>query len=81
MFKNWYSEDWIFAGATLFLFVILPICFVGFALGADYLECQNTADILDLEAQWRVFGGCFIEIEEAKWIPLGDYNFVQGVNP
>ena len=54
---------------------------LGCTAGLNYPICQETGEVLGLDVQFRLFGGCFIEFEEGKWVPLSDYHYVQGVNP
>ena len=68
-------------GAVLLLLVVLIVLCVGVGLVAAHQECENVSAIMDITVQWKVFGGCFVEIDEGKWIPLGDYHYVQGVTP
>ena len=66
---------------VLLMLVIPIIGCLGFGLFAGHQECENASEIMDVTVQWRVFGGCFVEIDEGKWIPLSDYHYVQGITP
>ena len=41
-------------------------------LGFAYMDCKNKAEILQVERDWRVFGGCFIKYND-RWMHYNEY--------
>lgn len=40
-----------------------------------YLECNTKGSRMGMPYEWRLIGGCFVQPEPGKWIPLDSYYF------
>jgi len=58
--------------------VIIVACVLGVGAVYNSYECQvKTADI-GYAHRWSIVGGCQIEVEDDRWIPLDAYYFEGG---
>lgn len=62
-------------------FVVGAILFIGILIwGAASLaenSCLNKAETMGLNHKWFINGGCIIETEKGKWIPLKNYRALE----
>uniref|UniRef100_A0A6M3K974 Uncharacterized protein n=1 Tax=viral metagenome TaxID=1070528 RepID=A0A6M3K974_9ZZZZ len=73
MRKWWYYNK----GAIVMILIAIALTFgtfYGTFMLAKY-ECQVKSAQMEVDSRWRVIGGCFIEIEADKWIPIESYYF------
>ena len=65
-------------GGCAILFSVLLI--IALSVGSFYLNkvgCFSKASDMGFNVNYSYFGGCKIEVEENKWIPLDSYYFKQ----
>ena len=64
--------DWEIIAPILFLIIVI---LAGMSCGwiTNIITCTRIAETMEVDSQYRFLGGCFIEIENEKWIPLNSY--------
>jgi len=55
--------------------VIIALTIFGGALGFSAMECNTKATAMQVNHEFFVIGGCMIEVEHGKFIPLSSYYF------
>ena len=67
------------AGFTMIelLIVIAIVGIIAFIPIGEKLECSAKTEGMGFDSKWSLFGGCRIEIEESKWIPLERYRHIE----
>ena len=61
---------------TLVILGIIAIAFIFiFSSGTtrDRMTCYSKTENMGFNTEWSIFGGCRIEVDENKWIPLENY--------
>ena len=61
-------------GVFVLVGLLIGLCWLSF-LPLAYAECTNTADVMGVDYEWRVLGGCFLELDgemlpEDRWYYL-----------
>ena len=64
----------ILLAALLAAGIMCGVCWLGF-LPVAHAGCANTAEVMGVDYEWRVFGGCFLELDgvmlpEDRWYYL-----------
>lgn len=63
------------------LLVLCMLIFVaGVFVGLVYFDtpiCQEKTENINLDSRWSFWGGCQVEIEPGRWIPLDNWYYVE----
>lgn len=57
-------------------FILIIVVIFGGVFWMSRVECIKTASLMEMNYEWKVLGGCFIEVEPEKWIPLDSYRWI-----
>lgn len=55
------------------IIILIVVVVAGFSL--DKVSCEAQTRDIGFPYRWSVAGGCQIRVEEARWIPLGNYRY------
>lgn len=62
-----------------FSIIVISVLFIGLFLGGVYvlenISCNAKTQDMGFDHRFSALGGCQIEIEEGRWIPLDSYYF------
>lgn len=84
--KRWLrdvAETVVVVIQVILVIALVVSIFVGLGVGlANALgpsSCNNATDQIGHPHQWTFWGGCKIEVEDGQWVPLENYEYVDGV--
>lgn len=64
----------------LYYMLIASVLVFFASVGVHYLDkgvCHAKTKGMGLNVEWSVFGGCRVEYESGKWIPLDSYVIIE----
>lgn len=68
---------------VILIFVLIVAAVGGLMGGLNYAIspaiCNNATAEIGHPHQWTFWGGCKIEVEDGQWVPLTNYEYVDGV--
>ena len=70
-------EDWKEVIILLSLLLLALFCCGGTTIAGETLSCHGRTSDLDFDSRWLLVGGCQIEVEPDKWIPLENYRWME----
>lgn len=74
---SWYTRAWVrFTVGTLAVLALIVVVFGG-GLWLEYKSCSNKGEVLGTEFQWRVVGGCFLQVEDGRYVPANNYRVTE----
>ena len=50
---------------------------IALLLPVFYYECKTKASVMDVGYEWRIVGGCFLEIDEGVFIHEDNYRYAE----
>lgn len=62
---------------TLAFVVICVLIFCGAAYFLDRPSCEAKTAEINMESRWSFFGGCQVEVEPDRWIPLDNWYYTE----
>ena len=68
-------EDFIFDNIGKIIFVVFVVLISLAPVLSEY-ECSAKTEGIGLNHDWSFFGGCRVEYEQGKWIPLERYRVI-----
>ena len=71
------DEDLLVVGVLILILVAIVACLVGGSILFGRAECNAKTTGMGFPHQWTILGGCKIEVQPDKWIPLESYYFKQ----
>ena len=64
--------DWGIIAPIVLLIVVIIV-----GVGCEYITnaviCTRVSETMQVDSQYKLLGGCFIEVENERWIPLDSY--------
>ena len=87
--RYWRDRRWWHRAKALgeflleFLLIFLSIAFFlgglfGLIATAARADCINKAEVLKTDYEWRLFGGCFVEVDD-RLIPIDNYRIQEDI--
>ena len=70
-------EDWKEVIILLGVLLVILFCCGSFVTVGESLSCHGKARDLDLNSRWLLIGGCQVEVEPGRWIPLENYRWME----
>ena len=83
MSKRFYDfwEEWRSVIIPMSILLSVIVCcistMVTTATVAEVIECHQATKDIGLNSRWFLIGGCQIEIEPDRWIPLRSYRWIE----
>ena len=84
MIKRWWNNihsydremirDAVIAILALTLFI--SVCILAFT-PIEYKYCKTKAETMEVNYQWKFFGGCFFEVEEGIFVHEDNYRYAE----
>lgn len=69
-------EDFILDNLGNIIFTLFIICLLSIPLLSE-AECYAKTEGMGLQVEYSYLGGCRVEYQEGKWIPLDRYRIVE----
>ena len=69
-----YSHDFEGCGEIILMVIVIIVLCIG-SVWMLQAECTNKTADIGYASRWMLIGGCHIEVEEGRWIPLESWYF------
>ena len=69
LFDTWY-------GLPILIVILIVLC-VAIMMPLYWYDCYVNADVMELNYEWRVWGGCFLETADGSYIHRDLYRGVE----
>lgn len=70
---SWYTRHWVDAATVILVIGGILAAIFGSVLLMARTACGNSAEVLGTEYRWRVLGGCYLQVEDGRFVPSDNY--------
>jgi hypothetical protein len=72
-----YNEDWKAAAAFVVIILLMFLVMVSVYVSVDQPSCHSRTADIGMPSRWLFWGGCQIQVEECRWIPLDNWYYTE----
>jgi hypothetical protein len=70
--------EWLIAVAVVLVLLAFMVgATVGLRYAMDRPQCTARTQNIGLDSRWSFWGGCQVQIDTARWVPLDNWYYIE----